>query len=156
MGIPGTPMGVAASGGVRKILDGEEVQLLHDLLQNGLACFDVYAVTLEDTWRDLRTLDTKCSSDEKDAIEAFANIFASLHPALFTELFNSRMPQVTPTRLVSPCASPAAPSYERITNAAPLARAEVCLTFAQWIPPPPLLSFCFFLAPHPCSLSTPW
>lgn len=59
-----------------------------------------YAVTLEDTWRDLRTLDAKCSGDEKDAIEAFANIFASLHPALFTELFNSQMPQVSASRKV--------------------------------------------------------
>ena len=73
-----------------------------------------YAVTLEDTWRDLRTLDTKCSGDEKDAIEAFANIFASLHPALFTELFNSQMPQVSACRsavsrhspLLSPSPSP--------------------------------------------------
>jgi transformation/transcription domain-associated protein len=82
----------AAASGAKQILTGEETVLLHQLLHHGLACFDIYAVTLDDTLRDLQTFDTKCSTDEKEAIETFANIFASLHPALFTEVFNAAMP----------------------------------------------------------------
>lgn len=86
------PTAAAVPGVARRILNGEETELLHQLLHHGLECFDVFAVGLDDNWRDLKTFDLRCSTDEKETIETFANIFASLHPALFTEVFTAGMP----------------------------------------------------------------
>lgn len=81
----------AAAGRVLRLLDGEEVELFHRLLRNGLACFDIYAITNSDQVRDLQNLDTKPTKDEKETIDVFANIFASVNPALFRETFQSSM-----------------------------------------------------------------
>ena len=80
----------------QRLLRDHETYLLHDLLKHGLNCFKIYEVGADDKLRPLSGVDVaiKPTHEEKDTIDNFANVFATLDPACFREVFQVNLPYV--------------------------------------------------------------